>query len=256
LDEVFRVATAVLPRVVRYNNPGEKLHKLAGVLRSSHPTSVYREIVSLWSPPSAIIPDASEPLTVITDERQWLEGVSLEEQMMFVDQVSYLPDDILVKVDRAAMGVSLETRVPLLDHRVVEFAWRLPLNLKIRQSRGKWLLRQVLDRYVPRHLIERPKMGFGVPLDMWLRGPLRDWAEDLLSVSSLEKDGYFVAQPIRKRWSEHLSGRANWHYSLWCVLIFQWWLRTGQRRSMATCNAGVLPQRVVVADPIPAAYGA
>jgi asparagine synthase (glutamine-hydrolysing) len=250
-DRLFRTGATLLPHSMRYNSPGEKLYKLASVLRSPYPMTVYRELVSQWSPPSSIVRGAAEPLTVVTDVREWLDGVSLSEQMMFVDQVSYLPDDILVKVDRAAMHVALETRVPLLDHRVVEFAWRLPLRMKIRDSQGKWLLRRVLDRHVPRHLVDRPKMGFGVPMDAWLRGPLRDWAEDLLSESSLAESGYLDAEPIRKRWIEHLAGRVNWHYSLWCVLMFQSWLRGG--RPVAS-HFGAPPRRsVIVADPFPAA---
>src|SRR3954454_23724984 len=145
------------------------------------------------------------------------------EQMMYLDSMTYLPDDILVKLDRATMGVSLEGRVPLLDHNLIQFAWSLPLGMKVREKTGKWILREVLNKYVPRHLVERPKMGFGIPLGDWLRGPLRDWAEALLDERRLRDEGFFHPQEIRKAWNEQLGGQLN-SGRLWTILMFQSWL--------------------------------
>lgn len=167
---------------------------------------------------------ATEPATVLTGAAPALQGLGDVERMMALVMLSYLPDDIVAKADRAAMGVSLETRVPMLGHRVVEFAWTLPLAYKLHGGVTKWPLRQMFYRHVPRELIERPEMGFGVPIDHWLRGPMRDWAEDLLGEARLRRGGYFRPAPIRKKWAEHLSGARNWHSGLWDVLMFQAWL--------------------------------
>jgi asparagine synthase (glutamine-hydrolysing) len=180
-------------------------------------------LVSHWKTPADVALDSLEPVTYITNRDQWADLPNFNEQMMYLDFLTYLPDDILVKVDRASMAVSLESRSPLLDHRVVEFAWQLPTSLKIKNGQGKWILRQVLDRYVPRQLIERPKIGFGIPIDSWLRRPLREWAESLLDEKRLRDEGFFDPAPIRQKWSEHVSSQRDWHYYLWDILMFQAW---------------------------------
>jgi asparagine synthase (glutamine-hydrolysing) len=205
-------------------NPGYWLHKSASVMSARSSAELYRLLVSHWNTPASLVLGAEEPPTVLTAPELQPDTDHFVHQMMAMDLVTYLPDDNLVKVDRAAMGVSLETRVPFLDHQVVEFAWRLPLGYKLRQGVGKWPLRQVLYRRVPRELIERPKMGFGVPIDSWLRGPLRDWAETLLSEERIRREGFFDPAPVREKWNAHISGRRNWQYLLWDVLMFQAWL--------------------------------
>lgn len=222
IDRAYRVARSMVPKRGRVRAVGDKAHKLALFLDSKDPQAIYMRAISHWDP-AAIVIAADEPSTVKESVAGsgWLPTV--EERMMLTDMVNYLPDDILTKVDRASMAVSLEARVPVLDHRVVEFAWKLPLRLKIRNGTSKWILRQVLYRHVPRELIERPKMGFGLPIDSWLRGPLRDWAEELLDPATLNRHGLLNVSVIRQKWAEHLSGARNWQYLLWDVLIFQDW---------------------------------
>ena len=205
---------------------GDRLPKLSGILTARTAERMYQEFVSVWREPSALVRGGAEPLTCFTDERCWLRDVDPTPQMMYLDLVGRLPDQYLVKVDRAAMGASLESRAPFLDHRVVEFAWRIPHRLKVHRGRGKWILRQLLYRYVPAHLVDRPKTGFGVPLNRWLRGPLREWAGDLLSPARIAREGFLDPDPIAKRWAEHVSGRRAWANPLWVVLMFQAWLET------------------------------
>lgn len=194
----------------------------ANLIECKTQSAYYRAITSQWNP--APVAQPGNALDYGYSDEQ-LSGISEPVQrMMAQDSVTYLPDDILVKVDRAAMAVSLETRVPLLDHRVVELAWRIPYAMKVRDGQGKWLLRQVLYRHVPREMIERPKMGFGVPVDSWLRGPLREWAEDLLHGQQLQQQGYLDHKAVHGRWNQHIKGRHNWRDSLWLVLMWQAWL--------------------------------
>lgn len=225
-DRIFANLNFLLPSRAKVSLPGDKLHKLAEILRLDSFETLYKGIVSHWQKPEALLVEGSEPATALTNPEIWAELPDFVQRMMYLDTISYLPNDILVKVDRASMGVSLEARVPYLDPKVVEFAWRLPLRMKIHQGQGKWLLRQVLYQYVPKNLIERPKMGFGVPIDDWLRGDLRDWAEDLLDENRLREEGFLNAQPIRQKWQEHLEGKRNWAGYIWDILIFQSWLKT------------------------------
>ena len=214
-----------LPKRWRIMNLADRLPKLAEVLAYSTGAAFYRSLVSHAKHPAALIIGGHEPDTPLSDLSHVPKGLDLREQMMYLDMLTYLPGDILTKVDRASMAVSLEARVPLLDHRLVEFAWQVPLEYKYRESRGKWLFREVLYRYVPKRLLDRPKMGFGVPIEHWLRGPLREWAEDLLNTTRLETEGYFEPAPIHQMWDDHLSGKRRMHYHLWDVLTFQAWLQ-------------------------------
>jgi len=222
-NTVFQKLERWLPGRLRYATPGDKLHKVAEILAVRSPEEIYLGLVSHWKTPAQLVPGSVEPLTLLTDLGQQADLPDFEHRMMYLDTMTYLPDDILTKVDRAAMSTSLETRVPMLDHRVAEFAWSLPLSMKIRHGQGKWLLRQVLYRHVPQALMERPKMGFGVPIDQWLRGPLKAWAAALIEPARLTREGMFDPAPIQRKWAEHQSGSRNWSYYLWDVLMYQQW---------------------------------
>ena len=202
---------------------GYMARKLARVMNDRAPEQIYRAIVSQWDEPDRVVRSASEPSTILMEPTVWRDASDPVSLMMEVDALTYLPDDILVKVDRAAMGASLETRAPFLDHRVVELAWRLPPSVKIRNGQGKWILRRMLDRFTPREQVDRGKQGFGVPLGVWLQGPLRDWAEALLHERRLREEGFFQPQPIRRAWNEFLGGNRGWKKCLWVILMFQAW---------------------------------
>lgn len=223
-----------LPAHRRHPNLGDKIYKAAGLLGSSHFNELYLGLVSHWHEPANAVLGSVEPHTLLSEDSAMLmPGLSDVERMMMLDLLSYLPGDILTKVDRAAMGVSLETRVPMLDHRVVEFSARLPQALKLRDGVSKWPLRQVLYRHVPRELIDRPKMGFAIPLKGWLRAPLKDWAEALLDPARLAREGFFDVGTVRRKWDDHVHGRRDWQAQLWDVLMFQAWLDEQRRDGFA-----------------------
>lgn len=233
-DALFGFAHRAASGKAAVSRLGNRLHRLADVLADESPKDTYRRLVTQWADPAEIVSGSCEPASLLDGD---IRLASFAERMMWTDFVTYLTDDILTKVDRASMAASLEVRVPILDHRVVEFAWHLPLSMKIHHREDKWLLRQVLYRHVPRALIERPKQGFSIPLEEWLRGPLREWGEGLLDERRLRSDGYFDPTPIRKAWTEHVSGYRNWHYHLWSVLMFQSWLEQMTRNSATSSES-------------------
>jgi len=217
-----------VPGLGRVPQLTEKLDKLASALRAEHGLAFYRDLLSHWKQPNAVVRHGREPATLLDCQEDLPTLPGLLEQMMYLDMMTYLPDDILTKVDRASMAVSLEARVPMLDHRLVEFAWQVPSGFKVRDGQGKWLLRQVLQRYVPAQLTDRPKQGFSVPIEHWLRGPLRGWAEALLDEQRLQREGFFDPVPIRRMWDQYVSGRRRHHHALWNVLMFQAWFEATQ----------------------------
>lgn len=229
-DNLFGWASPLFSRYGRPGRVGDKMHKVAEVLDVASPEAMYRQLCSHCKQPTALVSNSNELASAFTNTKHTANLSDVNQRMMFVDTVSYLPDNILVKLDRASMAVSLESRVPFLDHRIVEFAWRVPMKMKVKNGQGKWLLYQLLQKYLPKPLIERPKMGFGVPIGEWLRGPLRDWAESLLDEKRLREEGVFNHPLIREKWLEHLSGNRNWQYYLWDALMFQAWFG-GQKDS-------------------------
>ena len=227
----------------------DAIRRFSELLVAETPEESFRHLVSHWTEPERIVINASEPPTMLSDKSHCPRLLGFVESMMFQDMISYLPEDILAKVDRASMGVSLEVRVPLLDHRVVEFSARLPLSMKIRGGQGKWPLRHLLYKYVPQELVDRPKWGFNVPMGDWLRGPLRDWAENLLQEDRLKREGYLHPEEVRRIWQAHLSGATDYQYHLWDVLSFQGWLSEwgpSGARSVAPIDSRGLGQSTVI----------
>jgi asparagine synthase (glutamine-hydrolysing) len=221
-NAAYAAGQRFLPAHARQRLPADKLRKLTRLLEARDVDEVYGILLAQWDRPTAALPGATLPPSWADGEAAGLNLPSVAERMIFQDLTGYLSDDILVKVDRASMASSLEARAPLLDHRLIDFVWRLPLSARLRDGRGKWLLRRIVDRYVPPSLIDRPKTGFALPIGDWLRGPLRDWAEPLLAPAALESGAGFDATVVTAAWQRHLAGEAE-ELRLWPVLMFQAW---------------------------------
>lgn len=227
-DDIARVGGAVIPGLRKQRRFGENVHKLAGTLSATGPDEVYRRLLSHWQNPAELVLGSRVSGELDFESFEEVGEMRFAERMMLLDQTTYLPNDILTKVDRASMSVSLEARVPLIDHRVVEFAWTLPLHMKIRNGETKWLLRRLVHKFIPAEFMDRPKAGFAVPIGDWIRGPMREWAADLLSKERICRQGFLNADIVEKKWNEHQAGRGFWQYDLWDVLMFQAWLEETQ----------------------------
>lgn len=223
-NKILSALFIAFPKRYHVRIPGDKLYKLIELADATSIDDLYYQLVSGIKAPTDWLTTSAEAKSPLTDPKQKPKLIHPIDRMMFLDMISYLPDDILTKVDRASMAVSLEARVPFLDHEIVEYAWQLPQRLKIRDGHGKWILKQITHKHIPKELMERPKMGFGVPIDQWLRGPLKEWAENLLDAKTIQKQGLLKADYVHKKWQEHLSGKRNWSHQLWTVLMFQAWV--------------------------------
>ena len=210
----------------RHKNIGDKLYKMADVVKINSPQDMYLSLVSFWDNTEKIVLNSSEPMTIPRDYNNWIGNLDDRENMMFLDTISYLPDDILTKVDRSSMAVSLESRAPFLNHPLIELSQRIPIELKIKEGNGKWILRNILNDFIPTNFIDKPKTGFGVPIAEWLRGPLKEWAESLIDNSRLKHDGYFNAVLVSDMWEKHINKHRNYGHHLWSILMFQAWLET------------------------------
>jgi len=223
LNELFYKMNKTIPLIKKIDRAGDKINKLSEILHLKTPEAIYESLCSNWKTPESVLRGFREDIDFGKIKKS-VECFDISHKTMFWDMTTYLPDDILTKVDRSTMGASIEGRVPILDHRIVEFSWSLPLEMKIRNNKGKWILRHVLDRYLPSKFVDRPKTGFGIPIDVWLRRDLRDWVENLLNRKKLDSEGFFDPEIIRTVWKEHLIGKKNQQYQLWNILMFQSWL--------------------------------
>lgn len=223
LDVVGKFAKPILPNALRTSQFGDHLHKLASLAKCKEWTDAYVALVSAWNDPAKLVID-SRPETTRVDPIQQANMPDALRAMQWIDQTTYLVDDILTKVDRASMAASLETRVPLLDHRLVEFAWTLPVDMKVRNGQGKWILRQALNTFVPAPLMDRPKMGFGIPLESWLRGPLQDWASDLLDERRVRDQGFLNADVVTNEWTQLCAGGGGHQHKAWALLMWMAWV--------------------------------